>query len=237
MRYNQLSRSIRSGKASHPCARKGFTLVELLVVIVIIAVLATLSFFGFSKMKSKAKGSTCASNLRQIGTAMVSYAMDNNGELPPLEDKRKPTQNGIWATFVANGGYLAKVINKNNKLSSGAGVWACPECTVVHESYNGYGVAETSVIKTWSPSPATTRSLRLSEVNRPVSTWLVGDALKTTADLKSGWYAVRAKPSNWGSGNSPGPRHNGKVNVCMVDGHVEVMTINEIRDKKITENY
>jgi prepilin-type processing-associated H-X9-DG protein len=61
--------------------------------------------------------------------------------------------------------------------------------------------------------------------------------LKTTADLKSGWYAVRAKPSNWGSGNSPGPRHNGKVNVCMVDGHVEVMTINEIRDKKITENY
>lgn len=78
--------------------RKGFTLIELIVVIVIIAVLSTLSFFAFSKMRSKARGATCSSNLRQIGTAMLAYASDNSGQLPPLEDRTAPGDNllGIW---------------------------------------------------------------------------------------------------------------------------------------------
>jgi prepilin-type N-terminal cleavage/methylation domain-containing protein len=59
-----------------------FTMVELLVVIVIIAVLATLLVSLTSRMKNKASSATSVSNLRQIGTAILTYTTDNNSLLP-----------------------------------------------------------------------------------------------------------------------------------------------------------
>lgn len=59
-----------------------FTMVELLVVITIIAVLAGLLFSLASRMRNKASSAISVSNLRQIGTAMVTYASDNNSTLP-----------------------------------------------------------------------------------------------------------------------------------------------------------
>lgn len=59
-----------------------FTMVELLVVIVIIAVLATLLFSLANRMQKKASAATSVSNLRQVGTAIVSYASENNSTLP-----------------------------------------------------------------------------------------------------------------------------------------------------------
>lgn len=237
------NRNLRSGKALPPRTRKGFTLVELLVVIVIIAVLASLSFFGFSKVRSKARGATCASNLRQIGTAMLAYAGDNSGQLPPLEDRTAPNDNlkGIWPGLIADGGYLPRVTNSLGQPSVGAGVWACPDCTnprgngSVERAFNGYGAAEGSILKVKRLSSPGSGSLRLAKINRPENTWLVGDAVKTASDLKSGWYAVWSNPSAWG-GHSPGPRHGGKVNVCMVDGAVRQMTLQELKDKKTTLN-
>jgi prepilin-type N-terminal cleavage/methylation domain-containing protein/prepilin-type processing-associated H-X9-DG protein len=231
------NRYLRSGKKRPPNTRKGFTLVELLVVIAIIAVLAILSFFGASKMRSKARGVTCSSNLRQIGTAMLAYASDNSGQLPPLEDRTGADDGlrGIWPAIVADGGYLARVPNKNNELSAGAGVWACPECSVVHKNYNGYGAAEGTILKVKRGSLPGSGSLRIAQINSPENTWLVGDAVKTASDLKSGWYAIWSNPSAW-AGQSPGPRHGGKVNVCMVDGAVRQMTLQELKDKKTTLN-
>ena len=49
-----------------------FTMVELLVVIAIIAVLASLLFSLASRMRTKASSAISTSNLRQIGTAIVS---------------------------------------------------------------------------------------------------------------------------------------------------------------------
>lgn len=56
--------------------RKGFTLVELLVVICVIAILAALLFPVFLRVREKARRATCQSNLRQIGLAVLQYSQD-----------------------------------------------------------------------------------------------------------------------------------------------------------------
>ncbi|NQX01438.1 DUF1559 domain-containing protein [bacterium] len=210
---------------------KGFTLVELLVVITIIVVLAALSTVGVSKVRSAARGATCTSNLRQIGAAMLSYATDHNGQLPPLEDRTAAGDGlvGIWPKIIADGGYLPRVTNSKGKLSCGAGAWACPDCTVVQINYQGYGVAEGTVMKVKKLStPDAKGSLRFTEIPNPERTWLVGDVANQAPDLKTGWYATWANPSSWAA-RSPAARHSGKVNVCMVDGHVESLAIKELK--------
>jgi len=62
--------------------RKGFTLVELLVVIAIIAILAAILFPVFAKARAKARQSSCLSNEKQLGMAMMSYASDYDDTLP-----------------------------------------------------------------------------------------------------------------------------------------------------------
>src|SRR6266513_2903170 len=56
--------------------RKGFTLIELLVVIAIIAILAAILFPVFAQAREKARGISCLSNMKQLGTAFQMYLQD-----------------------------------------------------------------------------------------------------------------------------------------------------------------
>jgi prepilin-type N-terminal cleavage/methylation domain-containing protein/prepilin-type processing-associated H-X9-DG protein len=63
--------------------RNGFTLIELLVVIAIIAILAAILFPVFAAAQRSALRTKCASNERQILTAILQYMQENGGRVPP----------------------------------------------------------------------------------------------------------------------------------------------------------
>jgi prepilin-type N-terminal cleavage/methylation domain-containing protein/prepilin-type processing-associated H-X9-DG protein len=62
--------------------RAGFTLIELLVVIAVIAILAAILYPVFAVIREKARETSCASNLKQIGTAVQMYIQDYDGSYP-----------------------------------------------------------------------------------------------------------------------------------------------------------
>jgi prepilin-type N-terminal cleavage/methylation domain-containing protein/prepilin-type processing-associated H-X9-DG protein len=61
---------------------RGFTLLELLIVIAVIAILATIAFPVILGIQEHAKATKDMNNLRQIGIATQLYMNDNDGALP-----------------------------------------------------------------------------------------------------------------------------------------------------------
>lgn len=61
---------------------RGFTLLELLVVIGIIAIVISILMPSLSAARSRGKQTACANNLRQLGLAMRSYLDDNSDVFP-----------------------------------------------------------------------------------------------------------------------------------------------------------
>lgn len=61
---------------------RGFTLVELMVVVVIIGVLTAIAIPVYNASTEKAEAGACKANLRMIDSAIQQYKMNNDGNPP-----------------------------------------------------------------------------------------------------------------------------------------------------------
>ena len=121
---------------------RGFTLVELLVVIGIIALLISILLPALSRARAQAGAIKCASQLRQVGLSFQMYAMDNSGYWPPSRLAAAYNIDGVnytssnpayWQNFVAKYATKLKVGTaiSSNKSQDAANarntvLWGCP---------------------------------------------------------------------------------------------------------------
>ena len=111
--------------------RRGFTLVELLVVISIIALLLAILLPALQGARDAAKAVTCLSNTRQIGIAVGAYSVDEDNHVP--QNNFITVLSGVntynhawgsgWVSRLVDGGYVATSIDAN---LSKADVFSCP---------------------------------------------------------------------------------------------------------------
>lgn len=62
--------------------KKGFTLIELMVVITVIAILAAIALFSFTRIQKQARDARRKSEMKTLATALQAYYTDNNLAYP-----------------------------------------------------------------------------------------------------------------------------------------------------------
>ncbi len=220
---------------SEASRRRGFTLIELLVVIAIIAILAAILFPVFAKAREKARQSSCASNLKQIGNAAMMYSQDYDEKIMPYA-----VTGSTWMV-------LAYTYSKN------AQIFTCPSAKFTSTAAtfrSNYGINWITA----SPSSNVNLISSLTELKNPAGTVLIADAGAFTPVPNprdpAGWTEVDepnlyffrtpyylggaanttfgAKQS-WESGATLAyPRHNLLANATFHDGHVKSVSYNAL---------
>lgn len=68
--------------------KRGFTLVELLVVVAIIATLVGIGYPLFRSITAKSQEAACMNNLRSLGVALQTYVQEHQDKMPELAQGR-----------------------------------------------------------------------------------------------------------------------------------------------------
>jgi prepilin-type N-terminal cleavage/methylation domain-containing protein/prepilin-type processing-associated H-X9-DG protein len=126
--------------------RRGFTLVELLVVIGIIALLISILLPALNRARRQAKTIQCQSNMRQVAMGLLMYFNDYKGHFPParVQDGNAAYPNAFWwPDALVQGKYVNAMSaydfpgDKVAKID-GNSVFRCPEGLDSDET-NGLG--------------------------------------------------------------------------------------------------
>jgi prepilin-type N-terminal cleavage/methylation domain-containing protein/prepilin-type processing-associated H-X9-DG protein len=203
----------RSSAARRRVRPRGFTLVELLVVIAVIAVLAGVLFPVLAQVREQARRSTCLSQLQQLGRAHLLYLQDWDEQFPAWLEEG-PWRPGPWGPRR----YWTECFQpylRSQGLFQDPGAWwsGAPE--------DGVKLADYALL-TWGPGGERTPDnpyfrwagppLTLAQVRRPTETLNLTDGWTTTAIT---WGVVL--------------RHSGGTNASFLDGHVRWLAVGELR--------
>jgi prepilin-type processing-associated H-X9-DG protein/prepilin-type N-terminal cleavage/methylation domain-containing protein len=199
-----------------------FTLIELLTVIAIIGILAAILIPTVGAVREKAKSTKCVSNLRQWGTAVISYANDSRGNYA-IQERYKTNDgsegNWYWYQFLrpmVYGKYLGAVEN-------GMGMCPSQETRPGASSIDsaGYMLARPSV--EIGGAPINSMVIPLFKVRTP-SRFVLMTERAYTADLSpvtgSDFESPQLSNSNARNNAQGFIRHSGKMNTLWADGHV-----------------
>ena len=66
--------------------KKGFTLVEIMIVVAIIAILAAVAIPNFIRYRNDSRTAACIANMKQLQTAAESYLTKHPGATPSISD-------------------------------------------------------------------------------------------------------------------------------------------------------
>ena len=196
--------------------RSGFTLIELLVVIAIIAILAAILFPVFAKVREKARQTSCVSNMKQIGLAVMQYTQDND----ELYGYRKTTSDGsdndalatswkmVLQPYIKSTGVFKCPSNPQKENFDNALIAPGPISYGANTVDGGYGVFGTL--------PANGDAASLASVETPASTIVVCEVTIPNTDWK-----INNTCCGFGTGLYAG--HTSSSNFLFGDGHVKSM--------------
>lgn len=206
----------------------GLTLVELLVCLSILAILGALVVAAVGNGRMAAERAQCASNLGQIGTAVLLYANEHNGNLPPTTHVTGVDYELAWIYGLAP--YLGDVDevricpadpNGEERLKGGGTSYILNNI-VFDPKYDAFGNLMESYGNVYRlPSPSQTFLASTISDSRPGSSVLNDH---THADgWDAGWSAfIRdIEPNRHRMGDSNREHTNGSSNYLFADGHVE----------------
>jgi prepilin-type N-terminal cleavage/methylation domain-containing protein/prepilin-type processing-associated H-X9-DG protein len=196
---------------------RGFTLIELLVVIAIITILAAILFPVFAQAREKARQTSCASHLKNLGTAVLMYTGDYD-EVLPLAAFATPAGAQTWHDIID-----PYVKNKQ--------IWQCPSSLVRKAdadgkltTHFGYNVRYLTTMALDFSNFLSHTARSLAAVENPAETVALADARSSIAGSFCGDDGKFLLPPNapnahcWGR---PALLHQSGANLFWLDGHMK----------------
>lgn len=218
---------------SSPLARRcaGFTMVELLASLAIISILVALIVPSLGKYRSMSRQTQCASNLRQIHSAILMNANENNGMLMlAYEYGPKNDVNAMWYEPKSQ---LASYVGGSEMLKK---IAICPELYIAGSSpkdkmgnsiRSENGLPFVVNYNVLSNNPGDAVRVRISQISKPSQTVMMADT-----KMVGSWGQGFSVPE-YTSWERIGTPHNNKTSVLWCDGHISLQSTNEIRDKTV----